>query len=109
MALELAKIGQNYPCLLCNLNIFQWIIIKLSDIVCYHNLMANFNKQPDPMKHFRVMALELSKIAPQKNNSMDHHQTWCIKLSDNVCKHNLSTTFNNQPDLMKHLELWPLS
>ena len=64
--------------------------------------MANFNKQPDPMKHFRVMALELSKIAPPKNNSMDHHQTWCIKLSDNVCKHNLSTTFNNQPDLMKH-------
>ena len=36
---------------------------------------------------------------------MDYHQTWCIKLSDILCWQNLSSTFTNQPDLMKHL--WP--
>ena len=38
---------------------------------------------------------------------MDHHQTWCIKL-DNVCWHNLSATFNNQPDLIKHFRVMAL-
>ena len=37
---------------------------------------------------------------------MDHHQTWCIKLSDNVCWHNLLATFDNQPDLMKHFGVY---
>ena len=32
---------------------------------------------------------------------MDHHQTWCIKLSDNVCWLNPLAKFNNQPDPMK--------
>ena len=41
MALEVAKIAQNKQCPLCNLNIFQWIIIKLCDIVCCHNLLAS--------------------------------------------------------------------
>jgi len=33
-----------------HLNSFQWIIIKLCDIVCWHNLMAKRNNQPDPLK-----------------------------------------------------------
>jgi len=44
------------------LNIFQWII-KLRDIVCWHYLLAKYNKQPDPLKDFGVMALELANIS----------------------------------------------
>ena len=62
MALELAKIAKNKPCPLFYLNIFQWIIIKLCGIVSWHNILAKFNNQPDPMKHFGVMALELAKL-----------------------------------------------
>ena len=110
------QICQNKPSPLCNLNIFQWIIIRLCDIVCWHNLFAKSNNQRYPMKHFRVLALEVSKIA--RINlvisvtcnffSIDHHQTWCMKLSDNVCWHYFSTTFNNQPDLMKHFGVMAL-
>ena len=38
-------------CLLNNLNSFYCIIIKLCDIVCWHNLSATFNNQPDLMEH----------------------------------------------------------
>jgi len=50
MALELAK---NKPCPLCNLNIFQWIIIQLC---------AKFNNKPYRMKFSGVMALEFTQI-----------------------------------------------
>ena len=63
MALELAKFAKHKLCPLCNLNIFQWIIIKLCDIVWWHNLLAKFNNQPDPLKGIVVMVLELAKIA----------------------------------------------
>ena len=66
MALEVAKIAKNKPCQLCNLNIVQWIIIKLCDIVCWHNLLAEFKNQPDPLKDFGVMALELAKTVQIK-------------------------------------------
>jgi len=50
-------------CLLNNLNSFHCIIIKLCENVCWQNILAKFNNQPDPIKHFGVMALELAKIA----------------------------------------------
>ena len=46
-----------------NFNSFHCIIIKLCENVCWHNLLAKFNNQPDAIKHFGVMALELTKIA----------------------------------------------
>jgi len=49
-------------CPLNNLNIFQWII-KLCENVCWQNIAAKFDNQPDPMKLFGVMALELAKFA----------------------------------------------
>ena len=150
-------------CPLNNLNSFHCIIIKLCENVCWQNISAKFDNQPDSIKHFGVMAIELAKIAKinlvrsvtwiffngSSSNfvtlfvsliswpsqilglitsqiplstlelwplnypkwiffSMDHHQTLCIKLSDNVCWHNLSTTFNNQPYLMKHFGVMAL-
>ena len=44
-------------------NSFHCIIIKLCEHVCWQNVSAKFDNQPDPMKHFGVMALELAKFA----------------------------------------------
>ena len=59
MALELAKIN-----LVCSVT---WIFFNGSSsnfvTYCLHNLLAKSNNQPDPMKQYRVIALELSKIA----------------------------------------------
>jgi len=49
--------GGQCICLLNNLNSFHCIIIKLCENVCWQN------NQPDSIKHFRVMALELAKFA----------------------------------------------
>ena len=54
--------GGQSICPLNNLNIFQWII-KLCENVCWQNIAAKFDNQPDPMKLFGVMALELAKFA----------------------------------------------
>ena len=53
--------GQEH-CPLNNLNSFHCIIIKLSENVCWQNISAKFDNQPDPIKHLAVMALELSKF-----------------------------------------------
>jgi len=50
-------------CPLNNFNSFHCIIIKLCENVCWQNISAKFNNQPDPMKHFGVLALELAKFA----------------------------------------------
>ena len=54
-------------CPLNNFNSFRWVIIKLCDIVCWHNLLAKFNNQPNPLKDFVVMALELAKTVQIKH------------------------------------------
>ena len=41
---------------------FHCIIIKLCQNICWQNISAKFDNQPDPMKHFWVMVLELAKI-----------------------------------------------
>ena len=120
MALELGKIAKNKPCPLCNLNIFQWIIITLCENVCWQNISAKFDNQPNPMKHLGVMALELAKIA--KINRV-HSVTWIFfngsssislvyyytgVFCDIVCKHNLLAKSNNQPDPMKHFSVMAL-
>jgi len=46
-----------------NLKKIHCIIIKLCENVCWQNTSAKFDNQPDPMKHFGVMALELAKYA----------------------------------------------
>ena len=80
------------------------IIIKLCENVWWQYISAKFDNQPDPMKHFGVMALELAKIA--KINRV-RSVTWIffqwiiIKLYDIVCWHNLLAKFNNQPDPWK--------
>ena len=53
----------NKQCPLCNLNIFQWVIIKLCDIVCWQNISGKFDNQPNPKYNFGAMAFELAKIA----------------------------------------------
>jgi len=50
-------------CPLNNLNSFHCIIINHCENVCWQNISANFDNQPDPIKHFGVMALELAKFA----------------------------------------------
>ena len=50
-------------CPLNNLNSFHCIIIKLCENVCWQNISTKFDNQPDPIKHFGVMTLELTKIA----------------------------------------------
>ena len=55
--------GVQSICPLDNLNSFHCIIIKLYENVCWQNISAKFDNQPDPMKLFGVMALELAKIA----------------------------------------------
>jgi len=67
--------------------------------------VAKSNNQPDSTKHFRVIALDLSKIV---KINLVRSVTWCIKLSDNGFWHNLSATFNNQPDLLKHFGVMAL-
>ena len=41
-------------CPLNNLSIFHCIIIKLCENVCWQNISAKFDNQPDPIKHFGV-------------------------------------------------------
>ena len=49
-------------CLLNNFNSLHCIIIKLCENVCWQNVSTKFDNQPDPIKHFGVMALELAKF-----------------------------------------------
>ena len=55
--------GGQSICLLNNLNSFHCIIIKLCENLCWQNISAMFINQPDSIKHFSVMALELAKFA----------------------------------------------
>ena len=50
-------------CPLNNLSIFHCIIIKLCENVCWQNISAKFDNQPDPIKHFGVIVHELAKIS----------------------------------------------
>jgi len=50
-------------CPLNNFNSFHCIIINLCGNVCWQNISPKLDNQPDPMKHFGVMALEVAKIA----------------------------------------------
>ena len=43
-----------------NFNSFHCIIIKLCENICRQNISAKFANQPDPMKHFGVMALDVT-------------------------------------------------
>ena len=70
-------------CALNDFNGIHCIISKLCENVCWQNISAKFDNQPDHIKHFGVMALELAKIAKinlvrsdTKCFSFDHHQTW---------------------------------
>mgnify|MGYP000117923167 CR=1 FL=1 len=96
--------GIQSNCPLNNFNSFQLIIIKLCESVCWQNISTKFDNQTDPIKHFGVMALELSKIA--KINCplciLNIFQ-WIIiiKLCENVCWQNISAKFDNQPDPLK--------
>ena len=55
--------GVQSICPLNNLNSFHCIIIKLCENVCWQNISAKLYNQPDAMKHFGVMTLELAKFA----------------------------------------------
>ena len=55
------RVQSIYP--LNNFNSYHCIIIKLCENVCWQNIPAKFDNQPDPIKHFGVMALELTKFA----------------------------------------------
>ena len=55
--------GVQRICPLNNFNSFHCIIIKLCENVCWQNVSAKLDNQPDPIKHFRVMPLELAKFA----------------------------------------------
>jgi len=46
-----------------NLYSFDSMIINLCENVCWQNISAKFDNQPDPMKRFGVMALEFAKFA----------------------------------------------
>ena len=54
--------GVQIICALNNFNRFHCIIIKLCENVCWQNIAAKFNNQPDPIKQFGVMALDLVKF-----------------------------------------------
>ena len=77
-------------CPLCTLHIFQWIIIKLCENVCWLNESAKFDKQPDLMKHFGVVALiqpklpKLTLCTCTLNNSNSSHCSWVQYLAQ-VC------------------------
>ena len=55
--------GGQSICPLNNFNSLHCIIIKPCENVCWQNISAKFDNQPDPIKHFGVMALELAKFA----------------------------------------------
>ena len=62
-----AASGGQSICQLNNLiNSFHCIIIKLCENVFWQNILAKFDNQPDPVKHFGVMALELAKTVQIK-------------------------------------------
>ena len=93
----------NFNCFHCI--IMKWIIINLCDIVCWQNISAKFDNQPDLIKHFGVMALELAKIAQINrvrsvtsiffNGSSSIFVTLFVGIISQA-------KFNNQPDHMKH-------
>ena len=84
---------------ICPLNSFHCIIIKLCDIACWHNLLAKYKNQPDPIKHFGVMDLELAKIA---------HVRSATQMFFTGSSTNLVTMFENEPHFMKFLGIMAL-
>ena len=91
---------------------FHCIIIKLCENVCWQNISAKFDTQPDPMKHFGVMALELAQFA--KINCV-WSVTWIFL---NGSASNFVTLFvgtiswpssTTSQILWKTCELWPLN
>ena len=97
MALELSKINNKLYFIFV-----QWIIIKLSDNVCWYNLSATFNNQPDLMKH-RNYGPYLAEIAQINivHCVFNIFQWIIIQLDGNVCWLNPLAKFNNQPDPIK--------
>ena len=89
------------------MNIFDWIIIKLCENVCWQNILAKFDNQPDPIKHIGVMALELAKFA-KINRVTCIFLRIIIKLCEHVCLQNISAKFDNQPYPIKHLGVMAL-
>ena len=57
------RAGRAFFRLMVNLNGFHCIIIKLCENICWQNISAKFNNQPEPLKDVGVMALELAKNA----------------------------------------------
>ena len=57
------RAGRAFFRLMVNLNGFHCIIIKLCENICWQNISAKFNNQPEALKDVGVMALELAKNA----------------------------------------------
>ena len=94
--------GVQSICPLNNFNRFHCIIIKLCENVCWQNIAAKFNNQPDLMKHFGVMALVLAKFA-KISVVPSVTQMFFIGSSSN-----LVTMFENEPHCLKCLGVMAL-
>ena len=104
--------GVQSICPLNNLDSSHCIIIKLCEKVCWQNISAKFDNQPDPIKHFGVMALELAKFVKiNRSRSV----TWIFI---NGSSSNFVKMFGgkiSRPSLITSqfpwmtLELWPLN
>ena len=70
--------------------------------VCWQNVSAKLDNQPDLMKHFGVMALELAKFV--KINHV-RSLTWIFF---NGSSSNLVTLFENKPHCLKSLGIMAL-
>ena len=104
--------GKQSICPLNNFNSCHCIIIKLLKIFVGKISRAKFDNQPDPMKHFAVMALKLAKFA---KINLVCSVTWifCNGSSSNFVT--LFVSIISWPSLITSqiqwstLELWPLN
>ena len=104
--------GVQSICPLNNFNFLYCIIIKLCENVCWQNISAKLDNQPDPMKHFRVMALELAKFAKM---NLVRSVTWILFNGSSLNFVILFVGIISWPSLITSqipwstLELWPLN
>ena len=119
---QLAAGGVQSICSLNNLNTcsFDSIIIKLWENVCWQNISAKFDNQPDPMKNFGVMALEFAKINRVRsvawtffNGSSSNFVTlfvgiipWSSSITSHIPGKTLELWPLNQPKLLSKLSLF---